>query len=713
MLSQTNHSTSHPITTENSITILYGSQTGNAQMLAKLLTLQLYRIFDLECVKSNLKHPPIIHLLSLDDYTPVSRLAKEKGVVIFVCSTTGHGVPPDNMSLFWKKIMNRALIPGRSLPPDLHFAVLGLGDSSYPMFNVVAKKLYRRLLQLGATPLCSEIGSGSECEESENLSLGLADEQSELGINEVLRFWIPTLWHNVMKFFGIPISEQLSQFFSWKNMNNPDFVFNLWPKYDVICSCSVPKPSSQSKSESNLLYQLIEQVEFDNEHSFLSNPTPINAQWFQVVRSKRVTSADHFQDTRLVELSYKSNVDLKSNEFRPGSVIYVQPTNRKEDILSLFQLTNLNPTERVKITQSYRNFPLPNLLRSLKENDCDISIAWLVTYYFDLNATPPQYFFVNYCAFAVHCLKLLKNPDGSEHIDKDRLKLEVDRLTDLAFAESSDDIDDLYDYVFRPCRRVIEVLADFPVISSLLTSQYLFDILPGPIRARPYSVASPPPRIELLVALVNYRTRLSTPRIGTASNYLASLNPGDCFSGWLGTVSGGFNFDRLLTFPPPSCLLIATGTGIAPFHSFLLHQHNCFKSHLNRDMFPTNVLFFGCRYSTKDYYFASDFQMLEKDGWLKIIPAFSREKNTSTQSSSSRRQYVQDQLKSYPDIVWSILKSSQSHVFIVGNQKTMPDEVREALVSAIVSENHMNSSDAELFLDQMEADNRIQIESWA
>jgi sulfite reductase alpha subunit-like flavoprotein len=32
----------------------------------------------------------------------------------------------------------------------LKFAVLGLGDSSYRNFNFVAKKLYRRLLNLGA-----------------------------------------------------------------------------------------------------------------------------------------------------------------------------------------------------------------------------------------------------------------------------------------------------------------------------------------------------------------------------------------------------------------------------------------------------------------------------------------------------------------------------------------------------------------------------------
>ncbi|CAH8463232.1 unnamed protein product [Heterobilharzia americana] len=157
MRPQMNHNASTNIATENSITILYGSQTGNAQALAELLTLQAHQLFDQKCITTHLQGSPKIHLVSMNDYVPVSRLAKENGVVIFVCCTTGYGVPPDNMSQFWKKLMSRALIPGRSLPSNLRFAVLGLGDSSYPMFNFVAKKLYRRLVQLGATALCFQI----------------------------------------------------------------------------------------------------------------------------------------------------------------------------------------------------------------------------------------------------------------------------------------------------------------------------------------------------------------------------------------------------------------------------------------------------------------------------------------------------------------------------------------------------------------------------
>lgn len=77
----------------------------------------------------------------------------EEEIAIFVCSTTGQGETPDNMTKFWKFLLRKDL-PKNSLK-NLNFGVIGLGDSRYPMFNYVAKKLHKRLLILGATPLLS------------------------------------------------------------------------------------------------------------------------------------------------------------------------------------------------------------------------------------------------------------------------------------------------------------------------------------------------------------------------------------------------------------------------------------------------------------------------------------------------------------------------------------------------------------------------------
>ena len=64
-----------------------------------------------------------------------------------MCSTTGDGEEPKNMKVFWRAMLSRSLSP-KSLS-GLAYAVLGLGDSSYPKFNYVAKRMFRRIQGLG------------------------------------------------------------------------------------------------------------------------------------------------------------------------------------------------------------------------------------------------------------------------------------------------------------------------------------------------------------------------------------------------------------------------------------------------------------------------------------------------------------------------------------------------------------------------------------
>src|SRR5690606_8229598 len=92
-------------------------------------------------------------------------LAQEP-LVCFVCSTTGQGECPDNMMQFWRFLCRKSLPSG--LLSGVRFAVCGLGDSSYESsYNFVGKKLYRRMLQLGAMEVCKRV----DCDEQHPLSL--------------------------------------------------------------------------------------------------------------------------------------------------------------------------------------------------------------------------------------------------------------------------------------------------------------------------------------------------------------------------------------------------------------------------------------------------------------------------------------------------------------------------------------------------------------
>lgn len=63
------------------------------------------------------------------------------------------------MTTLWNMLL-RSDLPGDILE-DLHFAVFGLGDSSYEKFCWPAKKLSRRLVGLGATQICHR-GDGDD-----------------------------------------------------------------------------------------------------------------------------------------------------------------------------------------------------------------------------------------------------------------------------------------------------------------------------------------------------------------------------------------------------------------------------------------------------------------------------------------------------------------------------------------------------------------------
>ena len=117
---------------QRSITILYGSETGNAQGLAEIFEERL----------SNIGND--VTLKSMDDFKPKD-LKKVEDLFI-VTATHGEGDPPDNA------VELHEYIHGRKAPKldGVRFSVLALGDQTYEFFCQTGKDFDNRLVELGA-----------------------------------------------------------------------------------------------------------------------------------------------------------------------------------------------------------------------------------------------------------------------------------------------------------------------------------------------------------------------------------------------------------------------------------------------------------------------------------------------------------------------------------------------------------------------------------
>ncbi|RYD28229.1 MAG: hypothetical protein EOP87_19970 [Verrucomicrobiaceae bacterium] len=117
------------------VTILWGSQTGNSEMLGKKLVKQL----------TAKGHAPTLldmAAVSPGDLTTVEHL-------LIITSTYGDGEPPDNAAAL-HSALHAADAPALA---NVNFSILALGDSSYPDFCKCGHDFSTRLTALGATSL--------------------------------------------------------------------------------------------------------------------------------------------------------------------------------------------------------------------------------------------------------------------------------------------------------------------------------------------------------------------------------------------------------------------------------------------------------------------------------------------------------------------------------------------------------------------------------
>lgn len=301
--------------------ILYGSQSGTAEEVALRIGRDAY--------------------LYGYDYAVCSMDELEAGaasairLAIFVCSTTGEGEEPDNMKLFWR-FLRRKDLP-LDLLKEMHFAVFGLGDSSYELYNFAAKKLYRRLIQLGAAPII-ERGDG--------------DDQHRFGPDGGLVPWLDLLWPAMG-----PIAVQGG--------------CCLVPKAELQPAASLQAIGSLDQAGS--LHAIASADQAASPHA----GGAVNA---TLVQNERISGA-HADVKDVRHLVFETALP-----YEPGDVAVLRPRNSSEGVDEILAALRW-PDQVFRVAKGRPDFRPPF------DTAASISLRELLEKHLDINRPPTRYFF--------------------------------------------------------------------------------------------------------------------------------------------------------------------------------------------------------------------------------------------------------------------------------------------------------------------------------
>ncbi|KAJ4894294.1 NADPH-dependent diflavin oxidoreductase 1 [Raphanus sativus] len=560
---------------QRKLLVLYASQTGNALDAAERIGREAERR---GCPAS---------ILSTDQFHP-SSLPHEEAIV-FVVSTTGQGDSPDSFKEFWRFLLQRNL--GNSWLQRLRFAVFGLGDSGYQKYNFVAKKLDKRLLDLGATTIIEK---------------GLGDDQHPSGYEATLDPWMMSLWGALYqinpKYFPkgpdvvIPQDELIDQ-----------------PKYRILYH-------KQETLEPALMVEsdIIERVR-EMSPGKLSKDKSKPDCFLKMTKNEVLTKAGSTKDVRHFEFQFVSS----SIKYEVGDVVELLPSQDSSAIDAFIERCDLDPESFITVhpreTESNGSFGevithVPIKLKTFVELTMDVT-----------SASPRRYFFEVMSFYAT-----------AEH--------EKERLQYFATPEGRDD---LYNYNQKERRSVLEVLEDFPSVQ--MPFEWLVQLVPS-LKPRAFSISSSPlahpAQVHLTVSVVSWITPYKRPRKGLCSTWLASLTPeqGINIPVWFHKGS--------LPAPPQSVplILVGPGTGCAPFRGFIAERAVQAETSPTAPV----MFFFGCRNEDTDFLYRDFWESHAREGGMLSVvkgggfyTAFSRDQ--------PKKVYVQHKIREMRKEVWDLL----------------------------------------------------------
>lgn len=417
--------------------------------------------------------------------------------------------------------------------------------------------------------------------------------------------------------------------------------------------------------------------------NILYTPVPFSLEAL-VQTNKRITPKSHWQDVREITFWVRGEIT-----YFPGDTLTIYPQNFPEDVQSLIDLMDWNEVADVPLKFQVEGGAafFDKFLVPPAPKDCwmmkKCTLRNLLTVNLDITAIPQR-----------SVLDILSHfTDDPTH--KERL---------LEFSNPAY-TDEFFDYATRPRRGILEVLQDFRSVKlpfNIVTS--VFPVICG----RQYSIASGGvhkvcksgyTKVQLLVAIVNYKTVLSKVRRGLCTRFLAAL-PSNA------AIAVTFNselkfYQDVDTKADRPLILVAPGTGLAPCRSLIWERRELAFRDIS---FGRSYLFFGGRNEKADYFYKEDWK--NENLKVRVFPAFSRDDPTG------RKVYVQDKIREEAVLITRLLMEG-AFIFVCGSSGSMPKAVREAFVDVVETIGQPGDREgAEKIIARMETTGKYRQETW-
>ncbi|KAG4431707.1 hypothetical protein IFR05_012806 [Cadophora sp. M221] len=564
--------------TKKDFVVFWGSQSGTAEGLANRLARDCRRRFGLDVLVAD-----------LSDYEPasISNISETK-FAVFIVSTYGEGDPSDNATQFLSWIeSNKTTELGR-----LRHAAFGLGNSKYKFYNRVVDVVVDALDKFGATAL---------------MPTGKADDAN----------------------------------------GTTDEDFTEW-KQSLFAMMKGKLGFEERPEQYDPLYRVVEDTSLDIIDLHIGEPIQPrgkkNVAAVSTIQALPIKSAKKLLSTidrncLHLELDTSEFPELK---YKTGDHLAVWPSNPTGEMERLVRVLGIQ--DRLEI---------PLLISSLDQlvqvkHPSPTTWSALFQHYLEICAPVPRDTALALAQFA---------PSASS---KAKL-LEIGQDKDTYHAYCSQNHTTL--------GRLLENVAQSAESWSNLPLSFILESLP-PLSPRYYSISSSsvvsPKQISITVATNSEPSaHCTTPIPGLTTDYLLviesthSITPNGPtphpqphaqynLSGPNSLLDNGNKLYahirkskfRLPTQPKTPIIMIASGSGIAPFRGFLAERNRL--SSMGREV-GRSLLLFGCR-SPEDMLYGDelrDLQSVNGNVNMEVVTAFSR----TERAKGGGKMYVQDRLE--------------------------------------------------------------------